>query len=220
MVLPSVMSAAVLIFGLSACGGGDDEKAEPSLTASQVCDSTLDSSATSALQRVGRTKKFTELPGTNDSGESNVFSLERATKTTHEDATQRNQCVVFKAGDEGGHPLINIDFSAAKSAPSPDSSTEDKDSDQAFYSMGVYAKSNGNVSATLYFKCQTQAPDTSNNSTPYIRSSLTSAGQLSAGTTGRELMTILNSVSRAMAKELDCASQAALPAQVPDVEAQ
>lgn len=214
-VLPSVMGLAILLSVVSACGGDNDNVDEPSLTASQVCDSTLDPSAAASLERAGATEKFTELPGTNDSGESSKFSLDRAAKSIHEDQTQRNQCVVFKAGDETGHPLVDVDFSAEKTAPNPATSAENEDSGQSFYSMGVYAKTNGISSATLYFKCSTQGTEEPKNSTPYIKSSLTSAGQISAKTTGQDLMTILNAVSRAVAKQLDCASQAALPSQVP-----
>ncbi|MFI1052531.1 hypothetical protein ACH4U3_43610 [Streptomyces griseoruber] len=219
MVLPSVMSTAALLFGVSACSGDNDGTEEPSLTTSQVCDSTLDSSASAALKRVGDTDEFTELPGANDSGEPSKFSLKRSASTIHKDPTQRNQCVVFKSGDKTGHPLIDVDFSAEKSSPNPDSSTESDDSDQAFYSMGTYAKSNRNISALLYFKCSTQDPDDPKNSTSYIRSSLTTAGQLSPETRGRDLMTILNSVAGALAEQLGCASQAALPTQVPKAEA-
>ncbi|MEU1179641.1 hypothetical protein ABZ464_18660 [Streptomyces sp. NPDC005820] len=210
------MSATVLICAVSACSGDNDSAEEPSLTASQVCDSTLDSSASTALQRVGNVAKFTELPGTNDSGEPNTFSLKRSASTIHEDQTQRNQCVVFKAGDKTGHPLIAVDFSAEKYATTPDPSAEDDDS--ALYSMGVYAKSNGNSSAILYFKCPTQGTEEPKNSTPYIKASLTSAGQLSIKTTGRDLMAILNAVSRGLAKQLGCTSEAALPAQVPEAK--
>lgn len=206
------MSAAALAFAVSGCGGVNDTNEEPRLTASQVCDSTLDSSASVALKRMGSTEEFTELPGTNDSGEPNAFSLKRASKTIHEKKTRRNQCVVFKAGEKNGRPLIDVDFSAEEHAPTPDPAAGDRNSEQAFYSMGVYAHSNGISSATLYFKCSTQET----NSTPYIRASLTSApGQISAKSTGRDLITTLNAISRAMTKQLDCMSEASLPNQVP-----
>lgn len=218
-LLASVTSAAVLIFGVSACGGGNDEAEEPSLTASRVCDSTLDSSAAEALKRVGNTERFTELRGTNDSGESNTFSLKRAANTLHEDTSQRNQCVVFKAGDKTGHPLIDVDFSAEKHAPDANISGKDGNSEESFYSIGVYAKSSGHSSARLYFKCSTQDTEEPKGSTPYIRASLTSApGQVSAKSTGRDLMIVLNAISRAMANKLGCASEAALPSEVPEAQ--
>ncbi|MFI7502943.1 hypothetical protein ACIBVL_31605 [Streptomyces sp. NPDC049687] len=215
-VLPSVMSAAALIFGVSACGGNDESTEEPTLTASQVCDSTLDSSATSALKRMGNTEKFTELPGTMNSGEPSKFSLKRSAKTIYEDMTQRNQCVVFKAGDKTGHPLMTVDFSAVNYHPRADDASQDEKSENVIYPIGLYAKTNGNASAAIYFKCSAQASGTAKESEPYIKASLTSApGQVSVKSTGQDLVTVLNAVSRAMAEQLDCASEAALPTQVP-----
>ncbi|MER5436528.1 hypothetical protein [Streptomyces sp. NPDC002588] len=211
------MSTAVLIFGVAACGGDSEDTEEPSLTASQVCDSALDSSAVAALTRMGNTEKFTELPGTMDSGEPSKFSLQRSAKTIHESKTQRNQCVVFKAGDKTGHPLIDVDFSAVTYHPRADEASQDETSENAIYPIGLYAKTHENANAAIYFKCSTQASGTAKKSTPYISASLTSApGQVSVESTGRDLITILNAISRAMAKELGCASQAALPSQVPE----
>ncbi|MFF4020957.1 hypothetical protein [Streptomyces sp. NPDC001843] len=162
--------------------------------------------------------KFTELPGTGDAGRPNKFSLKRAASTIRKDQTQRNQCVVFKAGDKTGHPLINVDFSAAKYVPSKDTSAAGGDSGQAFYSIGAYAKTNRNISALLYFKCSTVS---SHESMSHIRASLTSApGQIATQATGRDLMTVLNGISLGMAKQLGCASEAALPSRIPEAKAE
>jgi hypothetical protein len=214
--LRSATCAAVLIFGASACSGGDDGEEATSLTASQVCASTLDSSAAAALQRIGGTEKFTELPGTNDSGEPNKFSLKRAASTIHQDKTRRNQCFVFKAEDESGQPLILVDFSATKYDPTEDAPATDAGSGQTIYPFGVHAQTNDNSSALLYFECSTRGSGTA---TPHIRASLTSApGQIAAKTTGRDLMIVLNAISRGMAKQLGCVSQAALPSEVPEAK--
>ena len=113
----SALSAIVLVFCVSACGGGDKGADETDLTASQVCASAFDASAAKSLQRMGDTSNFTELPSSDDSRQSNKFSRENAASTVHKDQTQRNQCVVFKAGDKSSHPLIGIDFSASKYVP-------------------------------------------------------------------------------------------------------
>ncbi|MFI6403644.1 hypothetical protein [Streptomyces sp. NPDC050548] len=205
-----------LVFGASACGAGDKSTDETDLTASQVCASAFDASAAKSLQRIGDTSKFTELPGSDDSGQSNKFSLENAASTVHKDQTQRSQCVVFKAGDKSGHPLISIDFSASKYVPKTETSGSGGDSENTFYPIGSYAQTGGTGSALLYFTCPTQDPTKASSTTPYIRASLTSApGQIPTKATGRDLMTVLNSLSGAMAKQLDCASQAALPSEIP-----
>ncbi|GAA5704859.1 MULTISPECIES: hypothetical protein [Streptomyces] len=209
---PAVCCIA-LILGLSACSGGNGDKKERSLTAAEVCDSTLDSSAIAGLKRMGDTQKFTELPGTDDSGEPNKFSLKRAASTIHDDMTQRNQCVVYKTGDTTGHPLIDVDFSAVKYHPNSEKPTADASAELTIYPIGVYAATHGNASASLYFKCPTKDPE---GTKPYIQASVHStADQVSAKATAKDSMDILNSVSRSMAKQLGCASQADLPANVP-----
>ncbi|MGW3101938.1 hypothetical protein [Streptomyces sp. NPDC001100] len=211
-----MLGAIVMVFGVSACGGGDKSTDETDLTASQVCASAFDASAAKSLQRMGNTTTFTELPGSDDSGKSNKFSLKYAASTVHKGQTQRNQCVVFKAGDKSGHPLINIDFSASKYVPKTETSESGGDSEKTFYPIGSYAQTGGTSSALLYFKCPTQDPTKASDTTPYIRASLTSApGQISTKTTSRDLMTVLNALSGAMAKQLDCASEAALPSEIP-----
>ncbi|MFF9771043.1 hypothetical protein ACF1GT_31460 [Streptomyces sp. NPDC014636] len=215
-ILRAASGAAVLLLSVSACSGGEDGTEEPSLSASQVCGSTLDSAAAGALQRVGGTAKFSELPGTNDAGYSNTFNLKRAASTLHDDATERNQCNVFKAGDKTGHSLIEVDFSATENHPTAHGSLEHGKTENVLYPIGVYAKSHGNVSATLYFKCTTPEPGKAKNSSPYIKADLYGTpDQVSHDSTGRDLMIILNSISRGMARQLDCTSRAALPAQVP-----
>ncbi|MBT2677223.1 hypothetical protein J7E95_41860 [Streptomyces sp. ISL-14] len=219
MALHSAVGATVLILSVSACSSNDSDKKEPSLTASQVCDSSLDSSAAAALRRMGSSEKFTELPGTMDSGEPNKFSLKRAANTVHEDMTQRNQCAVYKAGDTTGHPLIDVDFSAVKDHPSTDGASQEAESENVIYPIGAYAKTHENTSAAIYFKCSTQDAGKIKEPTPFIQGSLYSTpDQISPKTTGRDLMTVLSAITRAMAKQLGCTSEAALPSQVPDVE--
>ncbi|MET7898119.1 hypothetical protein [Streptomyces mirabilis] len=211
--LRSILGAAVLFSGMSACSGDDSGKEESRLTASQVCASTLDSSAATALQRMGNTDKFT-ASGTDP------FSLKQAADTIHDARTRQNQCWVFKAGDKTGHPLIAVNFSAATYDPSLDASTDDGKSKRASYPIGVYAKTDGKTSATLYFKCPSVKPGEAKYSTPHVKAYLYSTpDQVSAKATGRDLMTILNAISRGMAKQLGCASQAALPSKVPAAKA-
>ncbi|MFG2385775.1 hypothetical protein [Streptomyces avermitilis] len=209
---PAVCCIALFV-GLSACSDGNGNKKERNLTAGEVCDSTLDSSAIAGLQRIGNTQKFTELPGTDDSGEPNKFSLKRAASTIHEEMTQRNHCVVYKAGDTTGHPLIDVDFSAARYHPNSKKPAADSSAELTIYPIGVYAVTHGSASASLYFKCPTKD---SEGTKPYIQASVHgSADQVSAKATGKHSMDILNSVSRSMAKQLGCASQANLPTSVP-----
>jgi hypothetical protein len=119
--------------------------------------------------------------------------------------------MVFKAGDDSGHPLIRIIFSAESSAPE----RNNERSTDSFYPIGAYAKSNGDGLALLYFKCSTQDPAREEEARSHIRAYLNSPAHVPASGTGHRVMTILNSVSRAMAKTLGCESEAALPSKIP-----
>ncbi|WP_405887321.1 hypothetical protein OG739_26635 [Streptomyces longwoodensis] len=196
----------VLAVSLSACSGGSGDGEDATLTAAQVCDATLDSPAATSLERVGATDKFKELPGTNEAGEPNRFSLKRAATGVTEGPAEQDKCTVFTSTDESDHPLIEVSFTAEQHAPTPDASAEPAGS--VLYPIGVYAKTNAKSSATIYFRCPTRG-------ITYVNASLYSApDQTSPKTTGHDLMVVLNSASRALAKQLGCTSQADLPAQV------
>ncbi|MFF9163213.1 hypothetical protein ACF081_23585 [Streptomyces longwoodensis] len=203
--LSSVLGA-VLTVSLSACSGESGDGEDATLTAAQVCDATLDSPAAASLKRMGATDKFKELPGTNEAGEPNRFSLKRAATGVNEGPAEQDKCTVFTSTDESGHPLIEVSFTAEGHAPTPDASAEPAGS--VLYPIGVYAKTNAKNSATIYFRCPTK-------DLMYVNASLYSApDQTSPKTTDHDLMVVLNSVSRALAKQLGCTSQADLPAQV------
>ncbi|MFE4050650.1 hypothetical protein [Streptomyces sp. YIM B13518] len=205
-----VCVTTLLISNLSACSDGEQE--DPHLTATQVCGSTLNTSAADALERMGATKKFGETY--RDSPKS--FSLSRAAKTLHVDMTQRNSCYVYKVDDDSGHPLIHVDFFATDIYTKPDPSPEKGDAEDKFYPIGLYAKTHGTESATIYFKCSTRG---GGNETPYVKATLYSApGQVSPKATGQDLMTILGTMSRALAGQLGCAAEAALPAQITEAD--
>lgn len=188
-ITPQVAAGiALATLGLVSCSDGDDGKrAESNLTASQVCASTLDASAATALERMGDTEKFTELPGTNDSGKPNKFSLKRAADTLHNDMTQRNQCVVFKSGDTTGHPLISVDFSAVKHHPST-TTGDSKGSDPSRYRMGVYAATHGTTGSRCTSSARRRTPMSRGSPRPTSRQSLsdsqTSSRRRAQGATG------------------------------------
>jgi hypothetical protein len=213
--LSSIAAATILVFATFGCSAADDENKGEYLSASEVCDSSLDATAAAALKRAGGTKEFTELSGRNDDGQPNKFSLKRSAATLYKTFSLQNHCVVFKAGDDSGHPLISIELAARESSPEQYRG----EPDDTFYPMGTYTKTSNDTYALLYFKCSTKDPEGEKGSMPYIRAALSSAGRISASSTGHDLMTILNAVSRAMAKTLGCESEAALPSRVPPARA-
>ncbi|MGH1556207.1 hypothetical protein ACRAWF_43875 [Streptomyces sp. L7] len=148
--------------------------------------------------------------------QSNPVAMTPGTRRTKHSAVN---AVAFKAGNKSGHPLIAVDLSASKYVPKTGTSELGGDSEKIFYPVGSYAQTGGTSSALLYFTCRTQDPTKASSTTPYIRASLTTAlAQISTKATDRDLMTVLNSLSGAVAKQLDCASQAALPAGIPAPE--
>ncbi|MEU3661930.1 hypothetical protein AB0E77_19580 [Streptomyces sp. NPDC032940] len=202
----SLLAVAALTVTLSACSG--DEQQKPTLSAAQVCASTLDESATAALERMGNTKNFRE----NYRGTPEGFSLASVARTLHDDATRRTGCFVYKADDDSGHPLVDVDFSATAMHAKPNSPSEAADPDSIFYPIGLYAKTQSTNSATLYFACSTRD---GNTETPYVKATLySSPDQVSTKANGKDIMTILNAMSRALSRHLGCESEAALPPQV------
>ncbi|MFY4718555.1 hypothetical protein [Streptomyces sp. LaBMicrA B280] len=217
---PALAAATLALLGVAACGTSDHGTVEPELTAAQVCGSTLDSSAAAALRRVAGTDRFHELPGTDEAGQPNKFSLKLAAGSLHDDASKRNQCYVTKAEDKTGYPLIQVEFSAEKYHPKADMTSGGGATGKTPYPIGVYAETHERSSATIYFACPTRAPgkDASPTPTPYVRGYLfANSPKISPNTGEEDLMVILNPVARAMAKQLGCLSQANLPVHVPRV---
>ncbi|MFI2783167.1 hypothetical protein [Streptomyces sp. ALB3] len=205
------MSVALLLAGGTACGDDGGVEKPDALSASQVCDGTLDKAAVTALESLGGTKRFNELRGADASGAPKAFSLEWAEKTLHHKPTEKNTCVIYKA-DGSDFPLLDISFSASQSHPDPAEEKQANDSDEVLFPLGLYASAQGDTGTLLYFACPTEGPD---GKAPYIKADMFSArGQVNPEAEGR--MTVLNDVSRALAEQLGCAAQAKLPAEVPD----
>ncbi|WP_405588261.1 hypothetical protein [Streptomyces sp. NBC_01092] len=212
-VLWWALSTALTLAALSGC----TEESAPEVAgvpATQICASTLDSSAAAALKRVSGTDEFTELEGESPGdGASNQFSLSGAVEGIHGTASERTQCTIYKADDKSGHPLIEIDFEAAASHPGSRSALKANSPKTTVYSIGAYAATNANFGATLFFACSTKGPD---GGKPYVKASMYSSGdQFAEEDTGRDRMIILNSLSRRLAEKLGCAKEASLPTEVP-----
>ncbi|MFJ8978445.1 hypothetical protein [Streptomyces sp. NPDC102282] len=178
------------------------------LSASQVCDSTLSPAGAAALEHIGGKDGYTELE---DPGR---WSLKAAAKRLQESAASGYDCNLYREGDTSGRPLMTIGFTARESHPDPAESAKDKDYDQLFYPLGVYASATGDLATSLFFACPTGRAE---GSAPYVKAEMYSAkNMMNAGSTSKDRMTILNDVSRALAEKLGCAAQAKLPAEVPD----
>ncbi|MGW6600323.1 hypothetical protein [Streptomyces sp. NPDC055036] len=202
--------------GVTGCSS-EEEKQPTGISAGEICDGTLDQTAKESLQRIGGTEKFTELTGTTDSGEPNEFSLDRAAANLHEQESSRSRCTVYKAGDETGKPLIQLDFKASESYPKRSDYQQEDLRDRTFYSLGLYADTKEGYSTSLYFHCETKGAE---GTTPYINAGIFSvADQLEGDSTSKDRMTILNSVSRRLAAELGCSDEAGLASKVPAPEA-
>ncbi|MGW7225333.1 hypothetical protein [Streptomyces cyaneofuscatus] len=205
-----------LVIGAAACGdGGSDEAGQPVRSPSQVCDATLKASARKALEDIGGTDRYTELSGNQENGDPRRFSLPLAAERLHSELPLRNKCAVYKADGKNDFPLLDIGFEAqaASSVPGKDVKAGDG---EVLYPLGAFAAVNskpGSDYATLIFTCATKGPD---GSTSHVKASLyVPTEQTQPDSTATDRMAILNDVSRAMAGQLGCADEAALPAQVP-----
>ncbi|MES9524975.1 hypothetical protein [Streptomyces capoamus] len=206
---------ALLVAGCSSEPEKEQEK-EPGTTASRVCDGTLDAPARQALQRLAGRDRFDAPTEIGDTGQAGSFSVRNAVRHLHDDYRQRAACWVYKTGDEGGKPLLEIRFSASSSHPV--ASDKETDDSKVRYPVGVYAQV-GRDGADLWFQCPTKAvsKDAYVGDTKYVKAELSSSrAGLRGDSIDKDRMAILNSVSRKVAQEAGCASQAHLPAMVPD----
>ncbi|MEV5388386.1 hypothetical protein [Streptomyces sp. NPDC052721] len=123
---------------------------------------------------------------------------------------------MYKTGDDSGKPLLEIRFSASQSYPAP--SGKDANGSKVRYPLGLYAQV-GRDGADLFFQCPTRAvsKDAYIGHTKYVKAELYSSNaQLHGDSVDKDRMVILNSVSREVAREAGCASEADLPAAVPN----
>lgn len=205
-----VVCAVLAGGGATACSDSDGDRVKPPeiLSASQVCGGTLSAAGVAALERIGGKNGYTELE------DPERWSPDSAAKRLEDSAVSHYECDLYREGDESGRPLMTIGFMARKSHPDPAESAKDKDYDQLFYPLGLYASATGDLATSLFFACPTERAE---GSTPYVKADMYSAkNKMNAGSTGKDRMTILNDVSRALAKELGCTAQAKLPTKVPD----
>ncbi|MGV9428704.1 hypothetical protein ACWDO7_31010 [Streptomyces sp. NPDC003656] len=199
-------AAAALLIGGCSKGPAKSETKEPGtrMTASEVCDGTLDEAAQAALRRLSGVDRFDEMPGTNEAGASSLFSVRYAVQHLHDAYPTRGTCWVYKTGVGNDHPLLEIRFSAEERYP--------KATGGQPYRLGVYAGV-GRDGANVFFRCPTRAPSTkaSVGDTKYVQADMYSAaGTLRGEHQDTDRMAILGSMSQAVAREAGCASGAGL----------
>lgn len=207
-----------IIAGFTGCTNSPDKDTQ-GMSATQVCDSTLDATAAAAAERMADTKKFTELTGTNDAGEPNKFSLSRAIKHLHGTTSERSSCSIYKADDQSGHPLLDVDFSAAARHPKPKESHDGSENDRVVYPIGLYAITGSN-GATLFFRCPTKgSAEEFVGDTQYVKAAMFAPNkQLRGNSVSKDQMAILVSLSRQFATRLGCGDVANLPSELPNPE--
>ncbi|MEV0024306.1 hypothetical protein AB0H45_19215 [Streptomyces atroolivaceus] len=209
------LCGALVMAAASGCSGDGAQEPE-GLATSAVCDGTLTGPAAEALERIGGTKQFTELTGTNDIGDPSKFSLDLAVRRLHTELGQRSECTLYKADNDSGIYLMKIRFEPTAERPAPEKAAKAQNAgdDRLVFPIGLYAYTPEENGASLLFSCATKS---SEENTPYVMASMfTNKNQVNPGSTAKDRMTVLNAVSRALAEKLGCAAQAQLPAEVPD----
>ncbi|MGW4198990.1 hypothetical protein [Streptomyces sp. NPDC005004] len=174
------------------------------VTAAKVCDATLDPRAQAALRRLSGVSQFDDATGTNRAGEPDKFSVRYAVSHLHDTYSRQGACWVYKSENTSGYPLLEIRFSAADHYPEGTGKNR--------YGLGVYAKA-GPYGALLFFRCGTKAESGKSEAgdAKYVRAEMySSANQMRGEHRDDDRMAILGSMSRAVAHEADCASEAQL----------
>ncbi|CAL9464687.1 hypothetical protein SUDANB105_02698 [Streptomyces sp. enrichment culture] len=212
-------AAAVLAGGCSGdTGTSDAEKGKTGIPVTKICDGTLDAAAGDALQRLAGQGGVEESTGVNREGRPNKFSVSRSVEHLHDEYVQQSVCRVYRVGDNSGKPLLEVRFTASEYYLSGE---EDSGSDRKIrYPLGLFARTSVN-GAKLFFRCPTKAPskDAFIGDTEYVKGELWAATiPLRGSDDARDAMTVLNSMSRAVAETAGCAEQADLPSRVPDGE--
>ncbi|MEU1041850.1 hypothetical protein [Streptomyces sp. NPDC005907] len=147
-----------------------------------------------------------------DAGEPNKFSLKRAASHLHDGTNKRSRCTVYKADDDSGIPLIQLDFKAAHQYPRPERTEQNQARNTTWYDVGVYADTKGKDSTSLYFRCTSSE---GGRPTEYVNAGMFSTeSKLKGNFVSSDRMNILNSVARHVAAQLKCGKEARLSDEV------
>ncbi|MFE9119809.1 hypothetical protein [Streptomyces sp. NPDC007172] len=210
-----VLLAAALAIATPGCSYSSEPETK-STPASALCAGTLDTAAADALHRLAGTDKFTEDSGGGASGRPRQFSLKWATAHLHDDGIRPAECGIQKAKSYGEYWAFNLDFTAVPSLPTRDRTAASfpvtRFGPLTYFPLGATAYVQGNL-ATLYFTCRTRG---NGEETEYVEAHSSTEGHIEGSSKAKDRITILNSVSRRLAKELGCESEANLPTVVPD----
>ncbi|WP_344567297.1 hypothetical protein [Streptomyces axinellae] len=167
------------------------------MSAAQVCDSTLDSSAQSALRKITRREKFEE---------PHRFNVSRAVESLRK-SKRTDDCTIFPTED-GDTPDIQVNFDVRDEVP--DWEKEGARNGETFYDAGALTRATKN-GVDIFFTCHTADQK---GGSGVVKGDLWSP----AATTKEDhyrLVTILNSISRSLAGELGCGSETRLHKRVP-----
>ncbi|MEU8958347.1 hypothetical protein AB0C93_29080 [Streptomyces sp. NPDC048518] len=213
-ISPVLFAAAVVVIAGCSDSSGDETHG---VTATQLCDAVLSESAAASLERMTGTTEFTELDGTDEAGQPNKFSLSRAAKNLHAIVSKRSSCSIYKADDESGRPVVDINFAATVSHPKTSKDGKDRVRNRVTYRMGQYATA-GADGASLFFHCPTKGDaDDYVGDAEYVKAAMYAPV---AGLKGNHIdddrMTVLTAVSRKLVAKLGCENTADLPAKIPD----
>ncbi|MEU3715323.1 hypothetical protein [Streptomyces californicus] len=204
----AVCGMLLLTGTMTACVQDDDSSQQHVLSAAQVCDDVLSPTGRKALELVSGTERFTELTRRNEAGDPERFSVALAAEKLRGKSGDRADCTVYRADDESGHPQVSIEFEPRASRPETL-----VDREQISFDLGVHAYVNDDGGTYLYFACTTEGLQGKKS---YVKASMFTVQGVAPGSAPEDRMAILNDVSRALAEQLGCADEAALPARVPE----
>ncbi|SEC69819.1 hypothetical protein [Streptomyces melanosporofaciens] len=202
-----LLASVSLLVLTSACSNSDGDHEEANeekpkgLSATKVCDASITGQAARDLRRLTGADTFEQTD------EVKLKSV--AEKLASSSDTVRSACEIYLP--DASSPAVQIDFSRRTEHPTR-SSFESSDADEwIIFPIGRHARASGS-GADIYFSCPAKNKDVPDLIHGNLRSPRSS---LSEKDTDFARISILNSVSRNLAKALGCSEESQLPEKVP-----
>ncbi|MCT2594142.1 hypothetical protein LHJ74_30255 [Streptomyces sp. N2-109] len=206
LLLPALALATAVV--ASACTGG--EKEEDSTPAAQLCHSSLNAEAQRALDTLSRDDSF-QAP----EGASFETARDRIVGSEEIITSRTKVCLVYSSRSTPEHPLIEIEFAHLPEGAGRAGEEEETATDTG-YPLGEAARASAS-GADLTFLCgKALAGSASPRVGGHVNVPRTDGhAKMSDAARAKAAMTILHSVSRAMATAMGCGEEANLPERLP-----
>lgn len=203
------MTTCLLVIGCSNDTARDSQKKGVSI--SEICDSAIQEGVKAELAKITGSASFKEM---------RMPSLkEAAGKLNAAGESQSVQvCRVYNPADGSGAPALEIEFERREAPPKSRDDSHGTENDLLVFPISKAAHSMRNesynyTSADIYFSCPRSTEP--RNQEIIHGSSFIPAQESRSPDLRTSAMSVLNSVARSLARELDCRDSADLPQKIP-----